>query len=616
METYLGLHALEGEWHGLLPRYLLVAGYLTGLRVLEIGCGLGLGTSVLIDVGGADVVAIDHRPELIQAARGQFEAHAQRFEMMFYEEMDFEDGSFDVVLCLNDEFPIDDEALLHEVTRVLRPGGTFVGAWSELGTYGLDKVLPRLGDAMQSRPMGDGRTFADARAALGAVFPHVVYYEQVPELGFLFRPSLKTWRTVVDDPESQNETVEFDIEAARRRQRDAEALARNITTPSEDELVAQAGVAASSVDRSLLVRGEAFRAGFELAACSSEARGCRLLELGSGVRVQLPYYGVAARLGRVLNDLYRHMDDLGQTNLMLETQMEETSRLVDDLEEEVRSLRSLIRDQARRLEAQDTGLDGGAGRDSLARQQELQELSMGFELRLGDAQRSIGERDAYIDRLADAVGRWERYANSLQQELDGRALALTNLRFALERRDAENAELRAALSATGPAASGYDRDTVPMPAVRSSALLAPPTSELDLLRARLEAVEQAVASALASNSTTVELPAVKEPWPVQVASAVLAEAAPEASAAAVDAAVTAEPAPAPRRRRSTPKTATAETAPPAQAPRPSRARRKKAAAPEAAATDPSASEPTSPPAKPKRQRKKPGTPSAVPDAER
>ncbi|MEL6181327.1 MAG: class I SAM-dependent methyltransferase, partial [Myxococcota bacterium] len=144
METYFGLHALEGEWHSLLPRYLMVSELLRGKRVLEVGCSHGVGTALLEHLGIDNVVAIDHRPERIQAAQNQFEALASHFQDMFYEELAFESDSFDAVICLSDTFPISDEAVLAEVTRVLRPEGLFVAAWASVGAYGLELVLGSL----------------------------------------------------------------------------------------------------------------------------------------------------------------------------------------------------------------------------------------------------------------------------------------------------------------------------------------------------------------------------------------------------------------------------------------------------------------------------------------
>ena len=65
MNRYFGLHTLEGEWHALLPRYVLLAERVQGRRVLDIGCGTGIGSSLLLELGAEMVDAIDHRPAVL-----------------------------------------------------------------------------------------------------------------------------------------------------------------------------------------------------------------------------------------------------------------------------------------------------------------------------------------------------------------------------------------------------------------------------------------------------------------------------------------------------------------------------------------------------------------------
>ena len=59
MNRYFGLHTLEGEWHATLPRYLFVAERAAGRKVLDIGAGSGLGASLLMELGAAQVDAED-----------------------------------------------------------------------------------------------------------------------------------------------------------------------------------------------------------------------------------------------------------------------------------------------------------------------------------------------------------------------------------------------------------------------------------------------------------------------------------------------------------------------------------------------------------------------------
>jgi len=55
MNRYFGVHVLDGEWHALLPRYLMLAHRIDGKRILDIGCGTGIGSSLLLELGAERV---------------------------------------------------------------------------------------------------------------------------------------------------------------------------------------------------------------------------------------------------------------------------------------------------------------------------------------------------------------------------------------------------------------------------------------------------------------------------------------------------------------------------------------------------------------------------------
>jgi lipopolysaccharide/colanic/teichoic acid biosynthesis glycosyltransferase/ubiquinone/menaquinone biosynthesis C-methylase UbiE len=103
-------------------RYHLAGLLATGKRVLEVGCGTGMGLAYLsrraARVVGCDVSetllaeAREHLPavDLVQASAGS---------------LPFDDGSFDVVLMLEMLYYVDDQpAAMAEAVRVLTPGGS------------------------------------------------------------------------------------------------------------------------------------------------------------------------------------------------------------------------------------------------------------------------------------------------------------------------------------------------------------------------------------------------------------------------------------------------------------------------------------------------------------
>ncbi len=100
----------------------------TGKRVLDLGCAGGF-MAEAIDDRGAIVTGIDPAEEAIAAAR----AHARqndrsiRYDIGVGEELPYEDGDFDAVVCVDVlEHVTDLEKVIQEIARVLTPGGLFL----------------------------------------------------------------------------------------------------------------------------------------------------------------------------------------------------------------------------------------------------------------------------------------------------------------------------------------------------------------------------------------------------------------------------------------------------------------------------------------------------------
>lgn len=121
-------------------------------RVLDAGCGDGLFTRA---VAAPVVVGVDNAPAMVERARSR----GVDARLADIEQLPFCDGEFDVVVCNWTLYHLKDlDCGVHELARVVGPGGRFVGIynrdrhmdelWSRVRPeasrgYGYDEVLER-----------------------------------------------------------------------------------------------------------------------------------------------------------------------------------------------------------------------------------------------------------------------------------------------------------------------------------------------------------------------------------------------------------------------------------------------------------------------------------------
>jgi len=185
-----------------------------GERILDLGCGDGQLT-LRIAASGAEVTGVDASAQMVAAARGRgvdvIEGNAER--------LPFSDRSFDAVFSNAAlHWVRDQDAMMAEVHRVLKPGGRFV---AEMGGHGnvaairvaLMAVLERHGfagreDGVNYYPTAEAYTqrlerhgFAVVRMAL---IPRPTQLAESGMAGWL-----RTFRNGVLDalPEAMQETV-------------------------------------------------------------------------------------------------------------------------------------------------------------------------------------------------------------------------------------------------------------------------------------------------------------------------------------------------------------------------------------------------------------------------
>ena len=118
-----------------------------GQRVLEIGCGRGVGTEIIFERFGArEVDAFDLDPDMIAQAQRRLSAYSSDRLRLFVGDaaaINAEDASYDAVFDFGIVHHVPDwQQAVKEISRVLRPGGLFF--FEEVTKQALDRWFYRM----------------------------------------------------------------------------------------------------------------------------------------------------------------------------------------------------------------------------------------------------------------------------------------------------------------------------------------------------------------------------------------------------------------------------------------------------------------------------------------
>ena len=154
-----------------------------GERVIDIACGTGLvafGAAHIVGLQGR-VVGVDLSGEMVEAAAlyaDERKQHNASFARMDAECLELPDAQFDVALCqLGLMYLPEPGRALHEMRRVLRPGGRMVSAvWGERSRCGWSALFGIVQAEVTSQVcplffhLGQGETLAHLCGEAGFVF--------------------------------------------------------------------------------------------------------------------------------------------------------------------------------------------------------------------------------------------------------------------------------------------------------------------------------------------------------------------------------------------------------------------------------------------------------------
>ena len=132
------------------------AGVAVGQRILDVGCGPGPLTAVLVDrVGAVSVTAVDPSEPFVAAVRARHQG--VRAQCASAESLPFGDGEFDAALAqLVVHFMADPVAGLRELACVTRPGGVVAACVWDHGADGRGPLSPFWDAAREIDPTLEG----------------------------------------------------------------------------------------------------------------------------------------------------------------------------------------------------------------------------------------------------------------------------------------------------------------------------------------------------------------------------------------------------------------------------------------------------------------------------
>ncbi|MFP1625396.1 class I SAM-dependent methyltransferase [Streptomyces sp. 5K101] len=225
------------------PLLVRACGVSAGQRVLDVAAGTG-NAAIPAALAGADVVASDLTPELLDAGRQAAEKQGAELEWREAdaEALPFGDGEFDVVMsCVGVMFAPHHQAAADELLRVCRPGGTIgLISWTPEGFVG--RMFATMKPYMPPPPPGarppplwgqeqhvralfaDRVTDVDARRQT----VRVDRFESPEAFRDYFKanygPTIATYRNIAEDPE-RVEALDRELAALARRASDTDETA-------------------------------------------------------------------------------------------------------------------------------------------------------------------------------------------------------------------------------------------------------------------------------------------------------------------------------------------------------------------------------------------------------
>lgn len=123
-----GVRATRSELSQMYTRYHWAASFVTGKRVLELGCGSGPGLGYFLKKGASRVVGTDIEPKNLEHAREYYKGRSNLdLDVVDAQNIPYPDGSFDVVVLFEAVYYLPSAyRFFEEARRVLSSNGVLL----------------------------------------------------------------------------------------------------------------------------------------------------------------------------------------------------------------------------------------------------------------------------------------------------------------------------------------------------------------------------------------------------------------------------------------------------------------------------------------------------------
>jgi len=110
-----------------VARYNFASKYIESKKVLDIACGSGYGSEILLEKGAKYVIGCDISEEAINYGKKHYQKENMEFITNDIKKLDFSDEEFDCIVSFETlEHVKDQEKVMTELKRVLKKGGTLI----------------------------------------------------------------------------------------------------------------------------------------------------------------------------------------------------------------------------------------------------------------------------------------------------------------------------------------------------------------------------------------------------------------------------------------------------------------------------------------------------------